>query len=74
MCMKFNCACCHSPTKNAGNLIKMCCICDDDHRIIKIDDILMGFHKDKVYLLNSTYNTVYDQKNQDLHSSLFNVG
>jgi len=34
----------------------------------------MGFHQDKVYLLNSTYNTVYDQKNQDLHTGLFNVG
>ncbi len=71
--MKFNCAHCHLPTKNAGNIIKMCCICDDDHRIIKIDEILLGFHTDKVYLLTSTYNTVYDQKNKDLHSSLYHV-
>lgn len=71
--MKFNCAQCHLPTKNAGNIIKMCCICDDDHRFIKIDEILLGFHSDKVYLLNSTHNTVYGQKNKDLHTSLFNV-
>lgn len=72
--MKFNCVHCHSPTKKSGSIIKMCCICDEEYRFIKIDDILMGFHQDKVYLLNSTYNTVYDQKNQDLHTGLFNVG
>jgi len=51
----------------------MCCICDDDSRFIKIDEILLGFHTDKVYLLNTTHTTVYDQKNQDLYPSLFDV-
>jgi hypothetical protein len=73
MCMKFNCVYCHLPTKNSGNIVKMCCICDDDSRFIKIDEILLGFHTDKVYLLNTTHTTVYDQKNQDLYPSLFDV-
>ena len=28
----------------------MCCICDDDYRHLQLDEILLGFHTDKVYL------------------------
>ncbi len=69
--MKFNCAYCHTPTTKSDNIIKMCCICDDDIRFIKIDEILSGFYNDKVYLL-ADYN-IYD-KNKSLHPTLSNVG
>lgn len=69
--MKFNCTSCHTPTKKSYNVIKMCCICDDDIRFIKIDEILMGFYSDKVYLLSD--NNIYD-KNKSLHPTLSDVG
>jgi len=69
--MKFNCAYCHTPTTKSDNIIKMCCICDDDTRFIKIDEILSGFYNDKVYLLSDGVNNVYDKK--DLLSGLLNV-
>jgi hypothetical protein len=52
----------------------MCCICDEDHRFLNIDEILSGFHHDKVYLLEKVEITnVYDQKNH-LYTSLLDVG
>lgn len=49
----------------------MCCVCDDDHRFLPIDDVLFGFHADKIYLLSDGVNNVYDKK--DLRSGLLNV-
>lgn len=69
--MKFHCIYCHHPTKNSGNFIKMCCICDDDTRLIQIDEILMGFHNDKVYLLSGNINNVYGE-NKNLLTGLYN--
>jgi hypothetical protein len=68
--MKFFCTCCHAPTKKSGSLIKMCCICDDDYRHLQLEEILLGFHTDKVYLLNGESNNVYDKK--DLYASVLN--
>ena len=48
----------------------MKCMCDDECRFLNIDEILLGFHTDKVYLLTGDSNNVYDQK--DLYSGLFN--
>jgi hypothetical protein len=51
----------------------MCCICDEDYRFLNIDEILSGFHHDKVYLLEKGEITnVYDQKNH-LYASLLDV-
>jgi hypothetical protein len=49
----------------------MCCVCDDDYRFLDIDDVLFGFHTDKIYLLSGGANNVYDKK--DLLSGLLNV-
>lgn len=46
----------------------MCCICDDDYRHLQLEEILLGFHTDKVYLLTGESNNVYDQK--DLYAGL----
>lgn len=48
----------------------MCCICDEDYRHLQLDEILLGFHTDKVYLLNGESNNVYDPK--DLYSGVLN--
>jgi hypothetical protein len=69
--MKIQCVYCHKPTVKRGHTVKMCCICDEDYRFLNIDDILSGFHHDKVYLLSDGVNNVYDKK--DLRSSLLNV-
>ena len=50
--MKIQCAYCHKRTTNSGKLVKMCCMCDDEHRILHIEDVLLGIHSDKVYTLN----------------------
>jgi hypothetical protein len=72
--MKIQCVYCHKPTKKSGYTVKMCCICDEDHRFLNIDEILSGFHHDKVYLLEKVEITnVYDQKNH-LYTSLLDVG
>ncbi len=46
----------------------MCCICDDDYRHLQLEEILLGFHTDKVYLLTGESNNVYDKK--DLYAGL----
>jgi hypothetical protein len=66
--MNFLCTCCNAPTKKSGSIVKMCCICDDDYRHLQLDEILLGFHTDKVYLLSGKLNNVYDKK--DLHTGL----
>jgi hypothetical protein len=66
--MKFFCTSCNTPTKKSGSTIKMCCICDDDYRHLQLEEILLGFHTDKVYLLTGESNNVYDQK--DLYAGL----
>ncbi len=72
--MKIQCVYCHKPTTKKGQTVKMCCICDEDHRFLNIDEILSGFHYDKVYLLEKVEITnVYDQKNH-LYTSLLDVG
>ena len=66
--MNFLCTCCNAPTKKSGSIVKMCCICDDDYRHLQLDEILLGFHTDKVYLLIGESNNVYDTK--DLYAGL----
>ncbi len=60
--MKVHCIYCHQPTVHRGTITKMRCICDEDHRFLNIEDILLGFHKDKVYLLEKDDQNVYAQK------------
>lgn len=69
--MKFHCVYCHVPVKNTNRKVKMCCLCDDDYRFLDIDDVLFGFHTDKIYLLSDGVNNVYDKKN--LLPGLLNV-
>lgn len=66
--MNFLCTFCNAPTKKSGSIVKMCCICDDDYRHLQLDEILLGFHTDKVYLLTGESNNVYDKK--DLYAGL----
>ena len=49
----------------------MRCMCHDEHRFLKIDDVLLGFHSDKVYLLENGYSQ-YD-KTTKTESSVCNV-
>lgn len=68
--MKFFCTYCNTPTKHSGSVVKMCCICDEDYRHLRLDEILLGFHTDKVYLLTGESNNVYEQK--DLYAGVLN--
>lgn len=68
--MKFFCTYCNTQTKKSGSVVKMCCICDEDYRHLQLDEILLGFHTDKVYLLTGESNNVYDQK--DLYAGVLN--
>lgn len=44
----------------------MRCMCDDEFRTARIDDIKYGFHSDRVYLLETSAkgDKVYDQTNE----------
>ena len=68
--MKIFCTYCNTPTTHKKTHVAMTCMCDDECRFLNIDEILLGFHTDKVYLLTGDSNNVYDQK--DLYSGLFN--
>jgi len=70
--MKIQCVYCHRPTVNRGSITKMSCICDEDYRFLNIQDILLGFHNDKVYLLEKSDQIVYDKKDH-VCSSLLHV-
>lgn len=52
----------------------MKCICDDDCRFLNIDEILLGFHTDKVYLLTDGSNSVYGKKSNNLQKCVLDVG
>lgn len=40
----------------------MRCMCHDDHRFLKKEDVLSGFHNDKVYLLTDGPDKMYDNQ------------
>jgi hypothetical protein len=59
--MKINCACCDTPTKIHNNsIVKMRCLCDEDHRMLCLDKIKNGSYKDLVYLFEDGQK--YDEK------------
>ena len=52
--MKINCIFCHTPAIVRQSAILMKCMCDDEFRTARLDEIKYGFHNDKVYLLEHT--------------------
>lgn len=52
----------------------MLCLCNEDYRFLNIEEVLLGFHCDKVYLLDDGSNNVYDKQNHALQKSPGNVG
>jgi hypothetical protein len=64
--MTINCIFCDTPAILRNNSVLMRCMCDDEFRTARIDDIKYGFHSDRVYLLETSTkgDKVYDQTNE----------
>lgn len=64
--MIIKCIFCNTLACIKNNYVFMQCICDDDFRIVPINDIKCGFHSDKVYLLEAEAfkNKIYEKSNE----------
>jgi hypothetical protein len=64
--MIINCIFCNTTATVRHNYILMRCMCDDEFRAARVDDIKYGFHSDRVYLLETSTNgdIVYDQTSE----------
>jgi len=60
--MNAHCLYCNTQLIFARASYGMRCMCDDENRFLKKEDILLGFHQDKVYLLNDGPDKMYDNK------------
>lgn len=49
--MDINCIFCDTPAIIKKAHVYMKCMCDDDFRIVPLNEIKSGFYTDKVYLL-----------------------
>lgn len=74
MCMKVNCKYCNSPTFKKRSHVAMTCFCDDEYRFLNIEEILLGFHTDKVYLLTDSLHSVYDKNSNNIQKRAFDAG
>lgn len=48
------CAICDTPTRTKGEYVYMCCMCNDDTRIVAFNDIISSVGGVGVYLLKTT--------------------
>ena len=71
--IKIFCTCCNTQTTNKRTHIAMKCLCDDEYRFLNIDEILLGFHNDKVYLLTEGSNSVYGKNANNLQKCVQHV-
>jgi len=60
--MKTHCLYCDTPLIFVRDSYRMRCICNDEYRFLKKEDVLSGFHTDKVYLLTDGPDKMYDNK------------
>jgi hypothetical protein len=60
--MKAHCLYCDTQLMFARSSYGMRCMCHDEHRFLKKEDVLSGFHKDKVYLLDDGTDKMYDNQ------------
>lgn len=64
--MTVKCVFCDTTAIARNNFVLMKCMCDDEFRTARIDDIKYGFHSDHVYLLETSTkgDKCYDQTNE----------
>jgi hypothetical protein len=69
--MNVHCNHCNTELRKSTRLsYGMRCMCHDEHRFLNIEEVLLGFHKDKVYLLeDGSTNNVYDEQKTALQKS-----
>lgn len=73
--MNVHCIYCNAALKKSTKMsYGMLCLCNEDYRFLNIEEVLLGFHCDKVYLLDDGSNNVYDKQNHALQKSPGNVG
>jgi len=60
------CAICKKATKIVGKHIRMTCMCDDEYRIIHLDDINNPEHTWRFYLLDGRTNQYANANDQRL--------
>lgn len=60
--MKAHCLYCNTQLIFQRSSYDMRCMCHDDHRFLKKEDVLSGFHNDKVYLLTDGPDKMYDNQ------------
>jgi hypothetical protein len=72
--MNVHCTYCNTALRKSTRLsYGMRCMCHDDHRFLNVEEVLLGFHQDIVYLLDDGSNTkVYDEQKTALQESLHN--
>lgn len=68
--MKINCKICDTPVVIRYANASFACMCDEDLRIIPLEQIKYGFYKDKVYLFEAAEgSTVYEKPKTCLQTS-----
>lgn len=72
--MKVHCKYCNEPTRTKNTHVAMTCLCDDEYRFLNIEEILLGFHTDKVYLLTDGLHSVYGKNFNNIQKCVFDVG
>lgn len=68
--MNVHCIYCDAALKKSTQMLYgMRCLCDEDYRFLNIEEVLLGFHSNKVYLFDVGSNNVYDEKYNALQKS-----